>query len=217
MANQFTTFTSSTSSTSSISSISSISDGQSTISDPNRKWRMIRLVSIAILTLMVGFTARLVVIALSDGLAAGEIAPDFVGRTLQGDEIRLADNQGKATMLVFWSPDCSACRHELPAIQAIADDPARSFALITVVSYSLPTEVKAFAETNHLNFPIISDESGEISQRYDVHGIPFSYLINPNGVIDKTIVGSGGQDDLRNNLFAWLSTCDIQQACSVQE
>lgn len=179
----------------------------------NRPWRLLRRTLIALLTLLSVAILYLLVVALTDGLKPGTPAPDFAGTTLQGETVRLSDYHGQPLMLVFWSPECSACREELPAIQAIADDPQRQAAMVTVVSYVDTAEVAAFAKANDLHFPVISDESGQISQHYNVHGIPYTYLINPNGLIDSSVVGSGGQTSLSGKLAAWMSTCDVQEVC----
>lgn len=190
------------------------SDGMSSAPAPQRHpWRLLRRTLIGLLALLVILVLYLLMVALTDGLKIGTAAPEFVGTTLQGKTIRLADFHGQPTMLVFWSPDCSACRHELPAIQAIADDPNRQVKLVTVVSYVPTEEVSAFAKANDLHFPVISDESGQISKQYNVHGIPFTYLINGEGRIDNTVVGSGDQNTLSSKLGAWMSTCDVQEVC----
>ena len=181
-----------------------------------RRWRLLRRALITLLSLLLAALLYLLLMAFSDGLRPGEMAPDFVGQTLQGQEIRLSALRNKETMLVFWSPDCSVCREELPSIQAIADDPAQPINLITVVSYTPSEEVKAFVAEKRLNFPIISDESGEISQRYNVHGIPFTFLIQRAGVIDSTIVGGDSERSLRDKIFSWTATCDVKTACTTE-
>jgi len=148
-----------------------------------------------------------------NGLDAGQPAPAFRANDLNGEPITLADYRGKPVMLTFWSPDCGACREELPALQTIAADPNAEVTLVTVVSKMPATAVQQFVTEAGLTFPVIVDEAGQIAQDYEITGVPVSYFINPDGQIDHSIIGAGGEGDLQNNLFAWLSTCSVEEVC----
>ena len=148
-----------------------------------------------------------------NGLEAGQPAPTFSAQDLNGNPISLEAYNGKPVMLTFWSPDCGACREELPALQMIADDPNADVTLITVVSKLPAAEVQQFVTEAWLTFPVIVDEAGQIAHDYEIVGVPVSYFINPDGRIDHSAVGAGREGDLQNNLFAWLSTCNLDEVC----
>lgn len=147
------------------------------------------------------------------GLAAGTPAPTFSAPDLNGNLIRLTDYAGKPVMVTFWSPDCFACREELPALQAIATDPEANVTLLTVVSKVPAAEVQAFVAAEGLTFPVIVDEAGAIAQDYQISGVPVSYFINPDGKVDHNVIGAGGAGALTGNLTAWLSTCNLDEVC----
>lgn len=148
-----------------------------------------------------------------NGLEAGEIAPSFSGRDLSGNEVRLEDYAGKPVIVTFWSPYCSACLEELPVLQTIANDSQAEVALVTIVS-KLPTaEVQQFMQDQGLTFPVIVDEPGGIATEYEITGVPVSYFINPDGSIDHSIIGADREGALENNLFTWLSTCNLSEVC----
>jgi thiol-disulfide isomerase/thioredoxin len=44
------------------------------------------------------------------GLPLGAPAPELELRELDGDRVKLADLQGRDTLLLFWNPDCGFCR-----------------------------------------------------------------------------------------------------------
>lgn len=148
-----------------------------------------------------------------NGLDAGQPAPNFSGQDLNGQPLNLADYKGKPVMLTFWSPDCGACRAELPALQAIAADPTAKVNLVTVVPGLPAAEVQQFVQQQGLTFPVLVDESGDLARAYEITGVPVSYFINPDGTIDHNIIGAGGEGDLQNNLFDWLSTCNLNEVC----
>jgi peroxiredoxin len=150
------------------------------------------------------------------GLSTGQPAPDFSGRDLDGNLVQLSDYRDRPVMLTFWSPDCFACREELPTLQAIASESGAEVALITIVSHLPAAEVQSFLDQQGLTIPVIVDEAGKIAPRYEVSGIPFTYLIGADGRIERTLIGAGAPGDLRGKLQAWLSTCQIDTVCSVE-
>jgi len=180
-----------------------------------RRW--LRLVGIGGLSLLLlAISWLLLTNLLWTGLPAGQPAPSVQGTTLTGEQLDLAAYRGQPVMLTFWSPDCFACRQELPTLQALATDPNNALHLITVVSHVPTAEVRQFVAEAGLTFPIIVDEPGTIAQRYAVSGIPFTYLIGPDGLIDQALIGAGAEGELAGSLTSWLHSCPIDEVCTVE-
>ena len=176
--------------------------------------RLLQIVGGLIAVAMLLFAASLFVANfMLTGLAAGTPAPTFSAPDLNGNLLRLTEYAGQPVMVTFWSPDCFACREELPALQAIASDPNANVTLLTVVSKVPAAEVQAFVAAEGLTFPVIVDEAGAIAQDYQISGVPVSYFINPDGKVDHNVIGAGGEGALTNNLFTWLSTCNLDEVC----
>ena len=49
--------------------------------------------------------------------------------------------------------------------------------------------MQAFAQKQGLTFPILLDENGGVAQRYRVRGVPTSFFINREGVIQVQHTG----------------------------
>ena len=147
------------------------------------------------------------------GLPTGQFAPNFTVQDLQGKPVQLSAYRGRPVMLTFWSPDCFACREELPALQAIAQKPDSNMVLLTVVTHPTAAEVKAFVQKQGLAFPVMMDEQSTITAQYQVHGEPFTYFISPDGRVEQKVIGAGEPGDLHNNLLAWLKTCNANTVC----
>lgn len=176
--------------------------------------RMLQIVGGTIAIAMLLFAASVFVANfVLTGLEAGTLAPAFSAHDLNGNLIRLTDYTGKPVMLTFWSPDCFACREELPALQAIATDPKANVTLLTVVSKAPAAEVQDFVKAEGLTFPVIIDEAGALAHAYKITGVPASYFINPDGKIDHNVIGAGEEGALTSNLFTWLSTCNLDDVC----
>ena len=58
------------------------------------------------------------------------------------------------------------------------------------------SEAKTFANDRQLTFPILLDTDGSVYSSYQVQGLPTSFFIDENGIIQKIIIGSISKDEL---------------------
>ncbi|MBF6633394.1 MAG: redoxin domain-containing protein [Planococcus sp. (in: Bacteria)] len=129
-----------------------------------------------------------------EGLAKGEKAPDFLLTTLDGEEVKLSDYQGKKVLLNFWATWCPPCRAEMPHMQTYYDEQAKDENVV-ILAVNLTTEDKGlgkiedFVEEFGLEFPIPMDENGDVGALYQAVSIPTSYAIDTEGRIQNKVVG----------------------------
>jgi len=131
-------------------------------------------------------------------LEQGTMAPDFSLTDQEGNKHSLGDYRGKWVIIYFYpkdmTPGCTteACnfRDDFPNFQTMDT-------VILGISKDSAMRHKKFAEKYQLPFLLLSDESGEVCEKYDVwkqkslYGKSFmgiirsTYLINPVGIITK--------------------------------
>lgn len=102
-------------------------------------------------------------------------------------------------MLVnFWASWCGPCRTETPELQALYDSArAKGLVVLGVNQQEQPADAKSFADQFSVTYPILLDRSGEVSEAYRVgHGLPVSFLIDPNGVVRQVYLGQISADAL---------------------
>lgn len=176
-----------------------------TIVEKNRGWAAATMTSVLVIVTLIVIAAQYMIFT---GLPDGEAAPEIEGSLLSGGAFQLSQLQKQPVMLTFWSPECSTCRAELPAIQALADQDHGETLLVTVVSGMSAKTVSQFMEQNTYDFPVILDTSYKVASEYDVKGVPFTYFINSSGVIEQSLIGGGGSDELWHEISMWLNSCN---------
>lgn len=128
--------------------------------------------------------------SLSVKAEAGSLAPDFLLESVGGDETRLTDFRGQPVVLNFWASWCRPCRQEIPllvnASQRYADDGMVVIGLNLQEGKAL---IEAFADDYGIEFPLLMDRDGEVGDRYRLLGLPTTFFIDTDGVIQSVFTG----------------------------
>jgi peroxiredoxin len=141
----------------------------------------------------------------SPSTEVGRHAPDFLLQTPVGGELRLSDLRGTPVLVNFWASWCTPCREEMPRIVAAYDE--QSGADFTVVAVDLQENdgiVQEFADDYGMDFPIVIDRTGEVGDTWriggPVEGIPSSYFIDAEGIVQSRVFGPMTDETLEENL-----------------
>jgi thiol-disulfide isomerase/thioredoxin len=121
-------------------------------------------------------------------------APQFTLQTPEGVPISLSDFQDKTTLIIFWASWCSVCKRVMPSLQSVYDIYQPSgFEILAVNSTFQDSKPSALAyfESQEYTYKLLLDANGDVSKSYQVHALPTSVLIGPDGVILDVVIGSG--------------------------
>lgn len=135
-----------------------------------------------------------------DNKEAGRRAPDFSVQDLKGNSVALSSLRGKVVLLNVWATWCGVCRSEMPSLEKLyrelKDYP--DFALLAVsIDQGNQAKVASFLEKNGYDFPTMVDQSGELSSKYNVRGVPVTYVIDHRGRIAWSVTGGVDLSDER--------------------
>ncbi len=119
-------------------------------------------------------------------------APSFVLTDLNGIETRLADLKGKLILLNFWATWCEPCRKEMPDLERLWQTYRHKGLVVLAVSEDGgdTRSVTRFVAKHRLSYTVSVDRDGELATRYQVSGLPATYLIDRQGNIVASVLGS---------------------------
>ncbi len=143
----------------------------------------------------------------SYALAQRPAAPDATFTTLDGRQLRLADLRGKTVMVMFWATSCPICKGEMPdLVETYRTYQPRGFELIAVaMAYDSPEQVRNFAKSGGLPFPVVLDTGGELARAFDdTKVVPTTFLIDGSGKFVSRTLGAIDFAKLRQYLDASL-------------
>ena len=114
---------------------------------------------------------------------------------LDGNEVTIADLEGKVVLIDFWETWCGPCLQVFPAMDSLQNEYPDDFVVLAVNLTSSDTieEVRSFKEKNDYEFEYVADANGVGDQVISL-GIPFKVFVDPQGYLIKAELGLTGRD-----------------------
>jgi peroxiredoxin len=122
----------------------------------------------------------------------GGAAPDFSSRDLEGKKVGLTDFHGRTVLLSFWATWCTACRDEMPALQALRDRYIPEGFSVLAVNYreTSTDSMRRYLAGIKVELQALLDPDGAIASAYGVDiGLPVNVLIDTQGKVVGILVG----------------------------
>lgn len=139
--------------------------------------------------ILLGLMALMSVVAAATNLT-GQIAPDFALRSSDGTNLRLSEFRGEVVMINFWATWCGPCRQEMPLLDELYGRYQKvGFQLLGVNLDDDQRRAEKMAQKLGVNFPVLFDESKDVSRMYEVNAMPVTVLIDRSGVVRYTHYG----------------------------
>ena len=148
------------------------------------------IIAVAVVILLQGKDA-LFDVPQKSRVAQGLPAPTFIFPGLDGRMVDLQAYRGKVVFLNIWATWCPPCREEMPSMEGLYQELKREdFEILAVsIDEAGAAAVAPFMKKYHLSFPALLDPEGKMKNLYGVTGVPESFIINKEGIIEKIVIG----------------------------
>lgn len=101
-----------------------------------------------------------------------------------GQRIKLHDYRGKITVVNFWASWCPPCVEEIPSLNRLREQmQGQPFELISINYADSPAKIHEFMSRVNVQFPVLIDPNGKVSQQWNVIGFPSTFVIGKDGKI----------------------------------
>ncbi|PYI56460.1 TlpA family protein disulfide reductase [Paenibacillus flagellatus] len=113
------------------------------------------------------------------------LAPGFKLTALDGNVYEVGGSRDKPLLLNFWASWCGPCELEAPDLKRLYDTyrDQIDFYAVNMTESDRMDNIQSFVRHFDLKFPILLDTEGEVGELYRITGIPMTYLVDKNGVI----------------------------------
>jgi len=106
------------------------------------------------------------------------------------DPLDLGSLRGKVVLVDFWASWCGPCRHSFPWLNEMQAKYANHGLVVIGVNVDRErAQADRFLHDVPAQFRIVYDPAGTLASRYDLPGMPASYVIGPNGEVVQRHLG----------------------------
>lgn len=118
------------------------------------------------------------------------VFPAFANDVRDINEFNLKQYQGKVVYLDFWASWCKPCQKSFPWMNRLQDKyPDEKFSVVTINLDTKTGDMDAFLKHIPANFAVYHDPTGSLAEKFNLPGMPTSYIIDENGTVVKKHVG----------------------------
>ena len=124
------------------------------------------------------------------GVEPGQTPPAFVLPDLSGNDVSLADFEGKVVILDLWATWCGPCRKEIPFLVSLYEEYKDEGLVVVGVGLDQggASVIAPFVEANGVSYTILVGNQ-EIGRDYRVRSIPMTLTIDRDGRVAAKDVG----------------------------
>ena len=131
----------------------------------------------------------LLLVALPGAARPADDAPAADRAILTVADFDLAAHAGKVVLVDFWASWCKPCQVSLPWLSRLAAAHPDDLVILAVnLDRELPAARRLLADLDP-HVLVVHDPKGELAGRYDLAGMPTSYLYDRAGALQATHVG----------------------------
>ncbi len=126
-------------------------------------------------------------------------APNMSMPLYGGGMMTAVDYAGKPTVVNFWASWCGPCRQEAPIFERLSQEYGeRGVLFIGVNIQDAEADAEAYLREFGITYPNGRDADGSISVDYGVIGIPVTFFVSRDGIVQRRWAGVMRETQLRH-------------------
>ena len=142
-----------------------------------------------------------------DQIIKREPAPGFTLKLFDGGNFNMSDHKGRPVIVNFFASWCIPCKTEAPILEKVYQEyyvkqekPEEKVVFVGIAIQDTDSAARAFVKETGLTFPTGLDGEGTIKQAFGVYGLPTTFFVGRDGLINYTHAGSITEELLVNEM-----------------
>lgn len=121
----------------------------------------------------------------------------------KGNVIRPSQLHGKWIIVNYWAAWCGTCIREIPELDRFYQHNHDKNVVLYGVNYDrLPSdELQTVMHDIQIEFPVLLEDPKNLWQLDEIEALPATFIINPQGLVVKKILGGNTEKSLLETLF----------------
>jgi thiol-disulfide isomerase/thioredoxin len=133
---------------------------------------------------------------------AGTQLANFTLKDLEGKVVQLNSLRGKPVLINFWATWCIPCKSEMPLLEQYYLKLTDKIAFYGINQQETKNVILPYLKDNSITFPILVDETGEVTRNYLIEGFPTTYFIDKDGFLRSIQIGPLTNEQITAKLIA---------------
>src|SRR5210317_2070481 len=145
---------------------------------------MNKIISQSCSRLLMACLVSLMCVNLAGAAAVKGPAPNFTLKSMTGKNMKLSEMTGNVVLINFWASWCGPCREEMPLLNALHKkyEPL-GFSVLGINVEENVDAARGFMKDFPVDFPVLLDNTNQVSQRYQVIAMPTTVVVDRDGNI----------------------------------
>lgn len=149
----------------------------------------------------------------------GAVPPDYLGRTLAGQEVHLSTLHGNVVVISFWATWCRYCMKELPVLASMQREADRHHLPLQVVAINYEEDRRTLRQASHWltsnvqGLMLTWDSNGYVNESFGLNGaLPTMIMLRRDGTVANVHVGY--DESMLDSLVAEINALLLEPAPS---
>ncbi len=127
-------------------------------------------------------------------------APSFSLPTASSRAFALENARGAITVINFWATWCQPCRREMRDLQTLYDSYPGKLRILAVNLGESLQAARDWVMQLGLTYDVLLDRQGLVAARYQVRGLPTTFVLDTDHIIRRVYYGAVSHEQLRADL-----------------